>query len=278
MIANPRGTSNRRRLFKLTDLLFVVSISLSLLCCSGGIQPSMEEQSKIVLQVEYRQTHADRYHAHSFGRVPQLTLYSDRTVFYTATEGLARHIRKASLTESEYEALLLVAAALDCDDLREYARGTELKITGSPDAIVTFLDTDGGICSETINTGLRHFPIQLDRTLRSLDTYDHPASVPYVPDRASMFVWLRVDGLRDPVRWPLSQDRLRPPAPAARHWVTVLKGEEIRALLGVTSGLPAWIPVQTQERTYKLFIVPWLPGADYTPEIQRYQYSTKPGW
>jgi hypothetical protein len=102
------------------------------------------------------------------------------------------------------------------------------------------------------------------RTL--LQDYRHPQAETYQPDKAALFIRLVSPPSDVPVwDWPLHPAWLTggtPDYPCAR----TLSGNDLQALLAVTGRNMGdfYFRDADADQVYNVYLVPWLPGVDYT--------------
>ena len=70
--------------------------------------------------------------------------------------------------------------------------------------------------------------------------------------------------------WPLDPALLTPPQADARQWATVLQGQALDTLLAAIDHNTGDFFFRHEGQVYNAYLVPWLPGADYTDEVGQF--------
>ena len=74
-----------------------------------------------------------------------------------------------------------------------------------------------------------------------------------------------------PQPWPLDPALLRPPADTRTQWAIAVKGDDVVRLLAALPRNMDDVYVRQDEATYELYLVPWLPGVDYSDALPGYR-------
>jgi len=121
-------------------------------------------------------------------------------------------------------------------------------------------------------------PEVLEAIRALLQDYRHPQAEAYQPDKAALFIQLVSLPSDLPVRdWPLHPAWLtggRPDYQCAR----TLSGSDLQALLAVTGRNIGdfYFRDADADQVYNVYLVPWLPGVDYTDLIASSDQACSP--
>jgi hypothetical protein len=103
--------------------------------------------------------------------------------------------------------------------------------------------------------------------------YRAASAQPYVPEKAGLFLG-PVAEVPEGVRvrdWPLDPALLTPPETGVVQWGVVLEQERLEPLLAETTRNMGDAYFRHADQLYGVYLVPWLPGVDYTEEVQNYR-------
>lgn len=246
--------------------------------------PEVDEPLEVLVQLDWEGGFTLLEHAVPFGRVPAFTLLADGRVLYMdESDPMSpgqEELLIVQLKPEEIEALVRKVLDLGFERLESYLDqcqqlddGSSLCVADAGYSILRVRLPGGGL-REIRNWG--DFANDAEALLairRLLSDYRHPEAVPYVPDRATLFItpvpsadgWVVAD-------WPLNPGWLTPPAPSVEKWAGVLAGEELAVLLAETGRSMGIYAFRDGDRFYQVILVPWLPGTDYSDAVAAYRW------
>jgi hypothetical protein len=219
-----------------------------------------------------------------FGRVPELTLLADGSLFYVDYGDPLQPERQQTLYAqlTPVEAQALVQRVLDLgferlesymDYCRQLTDGTSLCVADAGTSVLR-VRLPGGDLRETRNyADFANDPEALAAIRTLLSEYRHPGAQPYLPEKATLFIRPLASASDATLpEWPLDPAWLTPPDSTAEQWARVLAGEDRDRLLAVTSRNMGNHYLRYANRPYEVVLVPWLPGVDYTNMVASYRW------
>ena len=215
--------------------------------------------------------------AFAFGRVPEFSLLPDGSATYLdPAEWDKAQVMVARLTRAEAQALVQRVLDLGFERLESYtdscrpqADGSCMCVMDSGESVLR-LRLPGGELREIRNyADFADDPQALLAIRTLLHEYRHPQAVTYKPDKAALFL-RPVSPSSDLaiLDWPLHPAWLAGGA-ADTSCVRVLSGGDLQALLAVTGRNMGdfYFRAVGDEAVYNAYLVPWLPGVDYTEQV-----------
>jgi len=213
--------------------------------------------------------------AQAFGRVPEFSLLPDGSVYYRApSEWDQSQVMEAHLTAAETDTLLERLLDLGVERLESYteqcqpqADGTCLCVADAGQSVLR-VRLPGGAVREIRNyADFANDPEVLGAIRTLLQDYQHPQAQPYAPEQASLFIRPVPPSPDLPLLdWPLHPAWLAGGTPDAAC-VRALSGGDLQALLGVTGRNLGDFYIGDAGQVTSVYLVPWLPGVDYTDLI-----------
>ena len=246
--------------------------------------PTRAPSPPILLQHDYEPTYFRPETSEAFGRFPPFTLLDDGTVLYIdegqpPTSGSQRAMR-AQLSPEERDAFVRQVLDLGFERLQTYTDdcrampGAEQQMCVD-DASFTVLRMrmpDGHLREVTIYADFTDDQRALQAIVTLLTAYRHPDAVPYVPEAMALFVKPAAHPAEGtPQPWPLDPALLRPPDNNRTQWAIAVKGDDVARLLAALPRNMDDVYVRQGEATYELYLVPWLPGVDYSDALPGYR-------
>jgi len=211
--------------------------------------------------------------AYAFGRVPEFSLLPDGSVYYRdPSEYDKAQVMAADLTPTEAEALLQRVLDLGLERLESYTDEC-----GPHQADGCVADGRYSVLRVRLPSGeqreIRNYhtfandPEALAAIRTVIEEYQHPDAQPYAPEVAALFIRPLLPSPDLPtVDWPLDPAWLAGGA-ADTSCVRAVSGGDLQALLAVTGRNLGDFYFRAADRVYNAYLVPWLPGVDYTDLI-----------
>jgi hypothetical protein len=211
--------------------------------------------------------------AYAFGRVPEFSLLPDSRAYYRdPSEYDKAQVMEADLTPAETDALIQRLLDLGIEHLESYTdvcghRQSDGCVADAGQSVLR-VRLPGGEQREITNYHtFANDPEALAAIRTLLEEYQHPDARPYAPDRGALFVRPVGAALDLPILdWPLDPAWLTG-ATQETPCVRQLSGDDLRALLAVTGRNLGDFYFRDAGQVYDAYLVPWLPGVDYTDLI-----------
>lgn len=212
---------------------------------------------------------------YAFGRVPEFSLLPDGSVYYRdPSEYDEAQVMAAHLTSAETDALVQRVLDLGIERLESYtdecqpqADGTCLCVADAGQSVLR-VRLPGGDVREIRNyADFANDPEALAAIRTLLQEYQHPEPQPYAPEGAALFIQPLPPSADLPILdWPLDPAWLAGGTPDT-SCVREVSGHDLQALLAVTGRNMGDFSFRAGEQGYSIYLVPWLPGVDYTDLI-----------
>lgn len=241
------------------------------------------EPVEVLVQLDWEGGFTPPEVAVPFGRVPAFTLLGDGRVLYLDWDDTAEILQEklliAQLSRDETGALLQQVLDMGFARLESHLDfcmalddGTSQCVADAGYSILRVRLPEGNLREIRNWAGFANDPEALAAILDLLSDYRHPEAVPYIPDKASLFIRPipSVEGVKVD-DWPLNPGWLTPPAQAVEQWAGVLASQEWDALLQGSSWNVGTRYYRHADQYYQVVLVPWLPGTDYTGEVMAYR-------
>ncbi len=236
------------------------------------------EPTDILLQRDYEPGFTRPELHHPYGRVPLFTLYADGQLIYLDAGRTEADQKVMAVQLSPDEAAGLVQPVLDLgyerltshtDNCQPQDDGTMMCVMDAGTAILRARLPDRQLRKVKIYHDFANDPEAFQAINTLLTSYSHPDARPYEPEKATLFL-RRIEEARDvPVQdWPLDPERLRAVEVAEQFWARSLTGEELASYLAAVDRNVGDTWFEHNGRFYNGYLVPWLPGADYSRQIE----------
>jgi len=249
-------------------------------CPSSGattISLATPQPADVVLELAWEGGLTRPELAFAFGRVPEFSLLPDGSATYLdPAEWDKAQVMVARLTRSEAQALVQRVLDLGFERLESYTDscrpqgdGSCMCVMDSGESVLRLRLPGGELRTIRNYADFANDPQALLAIRTLLQEYRRPQAVAYKPDRAALF-FRPVSPSADLaiLDWPLRPAWLAGGAP---DWscVKVLSGGDLQALLAVTGRNMGdfYFRAVGDEAVYNAYLVPWLPGVDYTGAI-----------
>lgn len=242
-------------------------------------QPSGEvEPGEVLVQLDYEPTFSLIQHSYEFGRVPPFTLYADGTLIYV-DEGSSfdqQQVMQVQLSAEEAQALLAQVLGYGFERLETHTDFCEQNADGTQNCIADASFTifrarmpDGELREVKIYANFTEDKQAFDDINNFLTAYTHPEAQPYVPEQATLFVEpFSGEPVENALAWSLSPSYLEPSGTDLNLRAWTLEGEDLQAFLAAASRNSGNFTFEHEGQFYSVYLTPWLPGADFTEEIE----------
>jgi hypothetical protein len=237
----------------------------------------------ILLQLEIEPTFLRFETNYPFGRIPLFTLYAGGTVISVIeSPGVYQQVVTAQLSADE--SLEFVQQVFDAGftRLESYMSDTKCQPPDSSgeqvcevimDGAFTILRVrmpDGEFREIKIYDQYANDKAAFEQITHILREYTHPNAEPYIPLNATLFVY-PIDGTDNPTvqKWPLNPDVLASLTMNNDLVVFTLSGDELSDFLAAVDRNAGDFIFEQDEQMFSTFLVPWLPGFDFTADISR---------
>ncbi|MBC8253851.1 MAG: SUMF1/EgtB/PvdO family nonheme iron enzyme [Ardenticatenia bacterium] len=214
------------------------------------------------------------------GSFPDFTLLTDGRAFYKGRDDPSTFDRGQAmvvhLTPAERQELVQRVLDLGFERLESYPDSCRPLPNGLCECIedasesILRLRLESGELREVRNYHtFANDPDALAAIRALLEGYQHPKAEPYVPEKAALFI--QAVEATAALDWPLDPAVLAPAvlttAAHAAPCQVVLSGSDLETLLSVTGRNIGDFLFRAGDRVYAVYLVPWLPGVDYTDLI-----------
>jgi hypothetical protein len=234
-------------------------------------------QDDILVQLDYEPGFSLPEYRYAFGRVPFFTLYKNGVVIYL-DENQDYKIMQAQMTPEEASALQKKLLEMGFDKIESHtdfcgldAAGSQVCIADASTNILRVRLASGELREIKNYAGLSDYPATYTAITDMLNQYAHPQAVLYRPENATLFVSIVPQPEQSsPADWPLSPAYVEDAKSAGDlgFIARVLKSDEVNQYLDQVGNNNSQLVFQLNGQPVAGMLVPWLPGVDYSTEIQ----------
>ncbi len=248
-----------------------------------GVVPQLDLGSlppgSVLLQRDYEPGFTRPELHYPYGRIAPFTLFADGTLVYLREGQVESDQRLLQVSLSPEAALELWQEVLEAgferleshtDFCKDLENGTQECVADAGTWILRARLADGELREIKIYSDFANDPAAFEQINRLLAGYEHPNAQPYELEGATLFLRPMSEPAGTAVQeWPLDKQWLSQLQAGIEETVAVpLKGESLAQYLAVVSGNIGDAFFEREGTVYAAYLVPWLPGADYTAEIQ----------
>lgn len=284
-------------------ILVVIFTALVLAACAvpGSIVPSTGDETpvqppspqtsaepgEILVQLDYEPTFSLIQMTYAFGRIPPFTLFADGAVIYV-DEGDSfdqQQVMSIQLSGVEAQELLDQVRNYGFERLVTYTDfceqnpdGTQTCIADASFTIIRARESNGELREVKIYANFAEDKQAFDDITNFLTAYTHADAQPYVPQQATLFVQpFSGEQVDTAPNWPLSPAYLADSGNDLNLQAWVLEGEDLQTFLASVPRNSGDFSFNHAGQPYNAYVVPWLPGADFTEEIAAAFPPAQPG-
>lgn len=266
----------------------------------------------VLIQLDYEPTFFRLETFQPFGRIPVFTLLADGRLIYVSPGQPPGYdnerAMEAQLSIDQAADLVRQVLGLGFEHLEGYTDhcgkqedGQNVCVEDRAYSILRVRMPTGELREIKNYAEFANDPQTLKAIYKLLSEYRNPAARPYKPEEAALFLRLT----RGPANgaliqdWPLAPSWLTPPPnvrpmegaagaewpPASswrmsllreRQWVDVLTGKDLATMLASVPRHMGDLYFRHAGRIYNAYLIPWLPGVDYTMDVRAYRQEALP--
>lgn len=250
--------------------------------------PSATVPGNILIQLDYQPTFSRPEAFLPAGRVPLFTLLNDRHVIYVdpgqPPDYAKQQVVLAQITSEQAQALLQQILDLGFEHLESYTDtcqdlggGQKMCAADSSYSILRVRLASGELREISNYHDFANDPEALTAIRRLLQEYRVPGAQTFRPEHATLFL-KQVEGSLDGIAvrdWPLDPQLLTGPK-GIQQWAMVLEEQDLLKLLAGTDRNMGDFYFRHAEQVYNAYLIPWLPGADFSDEVAKYPLPSLP--
>jgi len=247
---------------------------------AGGESPAVVipglEPEDILVQLDFEPGFTLRELQFPFGRMPHFTLLADGRVIYV-DELQDSKAMIAQLSAEEAVALLDQVREMGFERLQSHtdmcgrlADGSEPCIADASTSVMRVRMEDGSLREIKNYANFSNEPQTYDAIFNLLNEFSHANASVYMPHAATLFVRMAPPPeMSSPADWPLDPALVERAESAGGESVAVVLSAEEAALWQNVVGVDNMpITFQLEGQPVSALFVPWLPGQDFTAEIE----------
>jgi hypothetical protein len=234
----------------------------------------------ILLQQDYEPTFFRIEAQYEFGREPVFVLYADGTLIYGDEGETYDQLRVMSVQLSAEETVALLEQVMNAgfqnleshtDFCFDQPDGQQMCMMDASFTILRVIQSDGTLREVKIYAEFANDLMAFETITGLLRGYTHPDAQMYVPENATLFL-RQIPAPTDIVvqTWPLSAEVLTGLVFPEESFVPlILSGQNLADFLNAVPRNFGDFFFELEGTYYSAYFVPWLPGADYTVEIEQ---------
>lgn len=247
---------------------------------AGGEPPAVVipglEPEDILVQLDYEPGFTLPEFRFPFGRTPHFTLLADGRVIFVDEQQDSK-VMVAQLSAEEAAALLEQVREMGFERLQSHtdmcgrlADGSESCIADASTSVMRVRMEDGSLREIKNYANFSNEPQTYDAIFNLLNEFSHADASIYLPHAATLFVRMApAPEMSSPADWPLDPALVERAASAAGESVAVVLSAEEAALWQSVVGVDNMpITFQLEGQPVAAHFVPWLPGQDFSAEIE----------
>jgi hypothetical protein len=232
----------------------------------------------ILVQFDYEPGFTMPQYQYAFGRVPFFTLYKNGVVIYL-DENQDMKIMQAQMTPEEAKALQQKLLDMGFEKIESHtdfcgldAGGQQVCMADASTNILRVRLASGELREIKNYAGLSDYPATYTAITDMLNQYTNPQAVLYRPAKATLFISiLPQSDQSSPAAWPLDAKYVEAAKTAGDlgFIARVLTSDEVNQYLDQVGLNNSQVVFQQNSQPVAATLVPWLPGVDYSAEIQQ---------
>lgn len=238
----------------------------------------------ILLQLDYEPTFFRPETFSPGGRVPQFTLLADGRVFYVdpgepPTYNSGRLVW-AQLQPDEVGRLVQQVTDLGFEQLESHTdmcgqddQGQQMCVADAAYSIIRVRMPDDSLREIKNYHDFANDPAALKAIRELLTGYRSTSAQLYMPEKAALFLRPATGAPEgeDVYEWTLDPALLTPPEAGVVQWAVVVEQHDLGPLLAEIGRNMGDVYVRSGDQVASVYMVPWLPGVDYTEEVRDYR-------
>ncbi|HEX9618457.1 MAG TPA: hypothetical protein VGA03_13675 [Anaerolineales bacterium] len=238
----------------------------------------------VLLQKDYEPTFFRIETMVPYGRVPSFTLYADGTLIYRLEGQSFEDEVMVAVQLTQEESVDLLNQALDLGlprleshtDFCENPGGQGMCVMDASYTILRGRLPSGQLHEVKIYADFANDPAAYEGIGDLLEGYQHPEAGPYQPQAATLFISPRTGAEGVVYEWPFGPELLQN-ASQERPWATYLEGAELAEFMEPLPRNVGDFLFESNGRPFNVYLVPWLPYADFRAAIQADFPAPSPG-
>ena len=244
--------------------------------------------ANVLIQLDYQPTY---YRPETFGpagRVPPFTLLDDGRVIYVdpgqPPDYAKQQVVLAQLTHEQTQALRQQVLDLGFERLESHTDwcedvegGQQICVADASYSILRVRLPSGELREISNYHDFANDPEALKAIRKLLQEYRAPGAQAFIPERATLFL-KQTEGTLEGITvrdWPLDPKLLAAPKDI-QQWAMALEQQDLLKLLAGTDRNMGDFYFRHAGRAYNAYLIPWLPGADFSDEVAKYHMPARP--
>ncbi len=235
------------------------------------------DPNAVLLELAYEPTFSRIEASYLYGRPPVFVLLADGRVIYTEEDATYENeqVKFAQLSREEVLALMQQVHDLGFSRLKSFTDfcfsqpGTEQRcVADASYTILRMRDVSAELKEVKIYADFANYAAAFTSISDLLSTYSYRSAQLYKPEKAALFLSKESGEVQPNSKaWPLDPAILQFSPSEQGLWAVVLEGQALTSYLETTGSNVGDAFFTQNGTTYRAYLVPWLPGADYSTEL-----------